>query len=469
MLFLTASLCMMTCTGPSADKEADLEAGFQNPPESARPRVWWHWMNGNISIEGIQADLKWMKRVGIAGFQNFDAGLNTPQVVEKRLIFMTPEWKEAFRYTTLLADSLGLEMAIAGSPGWSESGGPWVLPFQAMKKLVWSEIYLEGGIPFSDTLPEPPHTSGPFQNIAGGRGFSISEEEPSIPEYYADVAVIACPIPENDLPLSSLQPKISSSGGQFELQTLTDGDLAQSILLPAAPAGEKAWVQFEFDKPQTIQSLTLVISGRRRFPGFGRGEGENLLEASDDGLQFRSVLEIPGGSSIQRTLTFPPVTARFFRVTFKTPEPQTDQISGLFGLRPQRAPEGTQIAELLLHTNARVNRFEDKAGFTSASGLYELATSPVSTSDAITKTEVVDLTTEMNPDGILTWTPPEGRWIVLRLGYSLTGHQNSPASPEATGLEVDKLNRDHVKAYFDHYLDLYKDATGGLMGEHGLQ
>src|SRR4051812_14737703 len=78
--------------------------GFQDPPASARPRVWWHWMSGNITKEGIKADLEWMKRVGIAGFQNFDAGLNTPQIVDKRLVYMTPEWKDAFRYATTLAD-----------------------------------------------------------------------------------------------------------------------------------------------------------------------------------------------------------------------------------------------------------------------------------------------------------------------------------------------------------------------------
>ena len=105
-------------------------------------------MNGNITKEGIKADLLWMKRVGIGGFQNFDAALMTPQIVEKRLIYMTPEWKDAFLFTTKLADSLGLEMAIAGSPGWSESGGPWVTPAQAMKKFVWSETRIEGGKAF---------------------------------------------------------------------------------------------------------------------------------------------------------------------------------------------------------------------------------------------------------------------------------------------------------------------------------
>jgi hypothetical protein len=131
----------------------DLMRGFQNPPDSAKPRVWWHWMSGNITKEGIKADLGWMKRVGIGGFQNFDAGLNTPQIVEKRLVYMTPEWKDAFKYAATLADQLGLEMAIAGSPGWSESGGPWVPPDQAMKKYVWSETRIEGGHPFTGVLP----------------------------------------------------------------------------------------------------------------------------------------------------------------------------------------------------------------------------------------------------------------------------------------------------------------------------
>ncbi len=125
---LAAGLAALMGTGLVFSQGPDdaLARGFQNPPASAKPRVWWHWMNGNITKEGIKADLEWMKRVGIGGFQNFDAGLNTPQIVEKRLVYMTPEWKDAFKYTATLADQLGLEMAIAGSPGWSESGGPWV-------------------------------------------------------------------------------------------------------------------------------------------------------------------------------------------------------------------------------------------------------------------------------------------------------------------------------------------------------
>jgi (4-O-methyl)-D-glucuronate---lignin esterase len=89
-----------------------------DPPESAKPRVWWHWMNGNVSKEGIKADLEWMKRVGIGGFQNFDGGVGSAAVlVPKRVDFLSPEWKDAFKYAATLADQLGLEMTGPVRPG----------------------------------------------------------------------------------------------------------------------------------------------------------------------------------------------------------------------------------------------------------------------------------------------------------------------------------------------------------------
>jgi alpha-L-rhamnosidase/F5/8 type C domain len=448
----------------SAQNGDALERGFLNPPDSAKPRVWWHWMNGNITKEGIKLDLEWMKRTGIGGFQNFDAALNTPQVVEKRLVYMTPEWKDAFKYAATLADQLGLEMAIAGSPGWSESGGPWVPPAQAMKKLVWSETRVEGGRPFTAALAKPPSTTGPFQNIAGGRGFGAAASAPPPPQVYADSAVVAFRAPDSDVTMAELQPKVTSSGGSFDLATLTDGDLAKATTLPAAPVGEKAWIQLEFAKPQAIRGITLVVAG----PG-GRGgaAGEQALESSNDGQQFQTITEIPRGGAAEHTLSFPPVSARFFRVTFKTPPPQQQPAAG--AAPPPAAPTGSSIAELVLHVGPRVNRFEEKAAFALAPSLYPFATPAVAPAEAIRKAEVLDLTAKMHPDGTLDWTPPAGRWVVLRIGYSLLGITNHPASPEATGLEVDKLNRAYVKAYLENYLAQYKDTVGPLMGKRGLQ
>jgi hypothetical protein len=420
-----------------------LRRGFENPPDSAKPRVWWHWMNGNITKEGIQADLEWMKRVGIGGFQNFDAALSTPQIVERRLVYMTPEWKDAFRYAATLADQLGLEMAIAGSPGWSESGGPWVPPAQAMKKVVWSETRVEGGRPFTGALPKPPSVTGLFQDIPRPGALTMYDGAPA--EYYADSQVVAFRAPENEIALGELEPRVTSSGGHFEFAALNDGDLAKTTPLPAAAAGEKSWIQFEFARPQTVRALTLVASGGRE------------LEASDDGAEFRSVATIAGNNGIERTISFPAVTARFFRVTFLTSP------------NAAAAPADYKVAELDLHADARVNRFEEKAAFAATPDLYASATPPVAAADAIRKQGTMDLTARMQPDGRLEWTPPPGRWIVLRMGYSLTGSHNNPASPEATGLEVDKLSSASVKAYFNHYLDMYKETLGPLMGKRGLQ
>ena len=462
------------CGVPDKNVGSKLESGFMNPPDSARPRVWWHWMNGNITKDGIRADLEWMHRVGIRGFQNFDAALMTPKIVEKRLVYMTPEWKDAFRFTTHLADSLGLEMAIAGSPGWSESGGPWVKPEQAMKKFVWSETRIKGDIPFKGILPKPPSTTGVFQNLEMKEAFSLTgAQEVKPPEYYADAAVIAYRLPDSDVSLAILKPKVTSSGGKFNLDALTEGDLTTSTLLPYTKPGENAWIMFEFIQPQTMQALTIVGGGNPGMFGFDADKSPRTLEASEDGKTFKKVIDILIGGIDQKTLTFSPVTAKYFRFTWKTPTPEPAfNIGAAFGFDAvalPKAPAGTKVAELVLYPVARVNRFEEKAAFTTATDLYSAQTPEVKAGDAVKKADVIDLTSKMKPDGTLEWTPPTGNWNVVRLGYSLTGKKNSPASPEATGLEVDKLNASHVRAYFNNYLDQYKDATGGLMGKNGLQ
>ncbi len=116
---------LLSCQGC---KDADnLRSGFENPPQEARPQVWWHWMNGNITRDGIRKDLDWMQRVGIGGIHHFDAGsAYTPQIVDHRLIYMHDDWKDAFRYAVGYADSLGMDITVASAPGWSATGGPWV-------------------------------------------------------------------------------------------------------------------------------------------------------------------------------------------------------------------------------------------------------------------------------------------------------------------------------------------------------
>ena len=469
ILSLIGSLALSVISFSQANNSRDtLYKNFVTPPATAKPRVWWHWMNGNITKDGIRKDLEWMSRSGIGGFQNFDAGLTTPQIVKKRLIYMTPEWKDAFRFAAKLADSLHLEMAIAGSPGWSESGGPWVPAKEGMKKLVWREIRVKGGQAFTGSLPKPAATSGVFQNLKiPDEIFSLSEKTAAPPEYYEDVAVVAYRIPAGDVSMNDLNPKITSSGGSFTLAQLTDGDLDATSLLPSDSIKGYAWIQYEFAQPQTIKAISVVGGGSKSQFGFTGKSEDRSLQVSDDGINFQRVSFIPLGVIQQQTITIPPTTAKYFRVTFKNPPLPFDfsAITGS-GIKP-KAPAGNDIAEIVLYPETRINHFEEKAGFAPATDLNTYNTPQ--TSDAIAESDVIDLTTKMSADGSLNWTAPSGEWRIVRFGYSLTGKQNHPASPEATGLEVDKLDATAVKNYFENYLNQYKDATGGLMGNKGLQ
>jgi len=238
--------------------------------------------------------------------------------------------------------------------------------------------------------------------------------------------------------------------------------------LRKAAAGEKAWIQYEYPQPQRICALTIV----RRSSGpnddyFGRGGGfepSESLEASDDGINFRVVATVPRGGSAEHTIAFTPVAAKYFRMTFRTAAARTT------GVASASPAADIALAELVLHPDAQVNRFEEKAAFNQTPDLYGFATPEVTRADTIRKSDVVDLTGKLHSDGTLDWTPPAGRWVVLRIGYSLLGITNHPATKEATGLEVDKLNAHYVKNYMDRYLDSYKETVGAeFMGKRGIR
>ncbi len=468
-LIAGAALAAMLAGSPAlAQQQADaLGASFVDPPNTARPRVWWHWMSGNVTQDGIDKDLAWMKRIGLAGVQNFDAGFNdggffdTPHIVDKRLVFMTPEWRAAFKHAVETADADGFEFAIAGSPGWSETGGPWVKPDQAMKKLVWSETIVEGGRKLDKPLAAPPSVAGPFLGVPGG-GSAMAAIKGPLPTYYRDAAVVAYRLPAAEQ--APLAPAKITASNPIDVALLTDGDLVRQVELPFAPDKE-TWIQVEYAKPQTLRALRLVAAHAGGFGEFGATAPEGRIEASDDGKTFRPVVKLPVHGALQQTVAFPATTARYFRVVF-LPRPSNPALA-MAGLKD---PTSHQIAELAFEAGARVHRFEDKAGWSSAGGLDEDPTPQASADTIVHRADVVDLTDRLKPDGTLDWTPPAGRWEVLRYGYSLTGRQNSPASAEGTGLEVDKLSREHVTAYADTYLDLYQQTVGPeLMGKRGVQ
>ncbi|MBC8063396.1 MAG: hypothetical protein H7Y17_01075 [Chlorobia bacterium] len=158
MLYLLAAACVLNQSPIQPDP---LSRAFQRPPASARPHTWWHWMDGNITKEGITADLEAMKQAGIGGAHMFDVGQGVPA---GRINYNTPEWRALMVHAIREAKRLGLEMTMHNCAGWSSSGGPWVKPADAMKKVVNASLEFEG--PGNPPLPTPSKVGGFYQDIS---------------------------------------------------------------------------------------------------------------------------------------------------------------------------------------------------------------------------------------------------------------------------------------------------------------
>jgi hypothetical protein len=454
-----------------------LEQAFKEPPDAAKPRAWWHWLNGNVTKEGITADLEWMKRVGIAGMQMFDGSLGVPQFTDERLVWMTPKWKEAFRHAAAEADRLGLEMSMAASGGWSETAGPWVKPEEAMKKVVWSETRVQGPKRFAGVLPSPPSVNGRFQNmpippsfdfptptdLPGAKPAVKEPPPPPDPTYYADTVVLAYRVPDDEARMADLQPKLTTSGGEVPLTALVDGDYSKTVPLLLPDGGKPAWIRFDFAQPFRAQAFSIAVGPGVGF--FGATPPAGQVQASADGTSWATLVNLPGpeplfGGFPIRTYSFPETTARSYRVVLEPPGP-----GPLADLMPVPPIRQFDIAEMELHSGPRVNLWEDKASFATLLDAGGVDTPPVPAGQAIARASVVDLTSRMGKDGKLDWDVPAGRWVLLRMGYSLTGEKNHPATPEATGYEVDKLSRKHVNAYVENYVGQVSDAVGPYFGK----
>ncbi|WP_242526429.1 glycosyl hydrolase [Novosphingobium sp. KA1] len=462
---------------PAAPDQADPLAGqFSDPPMEARPRVWWHWINGNITVDGLRKDLAWMKRIGIGGAQAFDVNLQSPQIVDQRLVYMTPAWRSAFKAAAREADRLGIELAIASSPGWSETGGPWVTPADGMKKLVWSEVTVSGGKRLTRPLPMPPSVTGPYQSIAAtsGTNSTINEKAPDVPApFYRDAVVVAVPA-EPALADGAAATFTSGEGQPVDAAALTDGDLETGADLPKV-ARQPTLLTARYPAARTIRALTLFVPG-----GAGKFIGANLkasLEAQTAAGQWTTVTDIPLGR-VPTTRSFAPVTARAFRIVFQdasslpnfAPPPAGVDLSALAaGFSGGKPAASIRVAEFALSAEERVNRAEAKAGFDIVPDYYALDAG-LANSAGVAPDRIIDLTPRLHADGTLDWTPPPGRWRIIRFGYSLVGTMNHPAPLEATGLEVDKYDGEAVRRYMDHYLATYRQTVGAdLIGAQGVR
>lgn len=429
-----------------------LDEGFVNPPEQAKPRTWWHWTNSNVTKEGISKDLEWMKRVGIGGMHLADVAAGQGQVVEKKISFWTPEWIDAVRHTAVESDRLGLEMTIFSSAGWSLSGGPWVKPEQAMKKLVWSETDVKGPLDFTGQLPSPPSMEGPIRNLP--RAARVTDSDP---QFYKDCIVLAFPTPEQEADISQAIPSVTTGSGTINPDALIDDDLYTSTAIKSGKDRSTVWVQYSYEEAFTARALTLA--NRAGIP-LGR------LTVSNDGNNFRTIAVLPGAQLYRSgkvlTIAFPETTAKYFRIEFTGAPMRPAEVMAEITNPPDSV---YTFGEIKLHSGARINRWEDKAGFYHLFNYEPVLSSETSSSSNIDPASIVDITSLMSPDGSLRWKVPAGRWTIMRFGYSLTGAKNRPAVPAGSGYEVDKLSREHTEAYIKEYMAPLADALGPLYGK----
>lgn len=454
----------------AAPNEGDwLESAFSNPPDSARPRVWWHWMNGNVTEAGIRKDLEWMKRVGIGGLQAFEVDIQTPQIVDRRLTFMSPEWKDAFRVAAVEADRLGLEFAIAASPGFSVTGGPWVAPQDGMKKIAWSETTVEGGRRFIGTLPTPADTTGPFQDASPFSLLAPIQAQKTLPSLYQDTTVFAYRLPAETQPLAL---SASIAGKPLDTALLTDSSFSAGLSIPKGSPESPTIIELVLDKPQQVQTVTVFMRGA--FQLFQPGIVFSRLEASVDGATWREIANL-GVNLLPTTVSFPPVEATRFRLVLTKVGAGGGHAAAVRGVDVStfdafKPSPDVELVELRLSNEPRIDRWEVKAGF---AGL-PLPGGPDARfgedQSGLAPADVIDLRDLMTPEGALDWTPPHGTWRVVRMGWSLVGATNHPAPAEGTGLEVDKLDRAAVRRYLETYLGIYRDAAGAdLFGRRGVQ
>jgi len=178
---------------------ANLEKGFRNPPPETRPWVYWYFMDGNLSREGITADLEAMRDAGIGGAIFLEVDLGLPRGSIK---FMSPEWQVLFVHAVHESERLGIDLAVAAGPGWCGAGGPWVTPDHSMQDLVASETNVMGPAKFDSVLSRPPPRVPFF-----GESTLTPELAKQWREFYRDVAVLAFPKPKGNLRLTDVDEK----------------------------------------------------------------------------------------------------------------------------------------------------------------------------------------------------------------------------------------------------------------------
>ena len=385
----------------SAAVAADISpVAFANPARMYAPYVWWHWMNGNVTKEGITADLEALAGNGLAGAMMFDASCHIPK---GPITFGTHEYFDCMRHAAKEAKRLGLVLGIANGTGWANSGGPWVTPAESMKYTTCSETPVKGPVRFDAVLPRRMDDNG----------------------FYADIAVLA----------------VKGVGRRMQADVTT---------VENEPDAMSRHDEAEFAVRATKGNVTTVtapekvtaagFSWRISFPWHWNLPGVAEIEVSDDGREFRHLETMPFHVSyfnaqfrdLRRHTFEKPVTFKALRFT-------------------TRCDWKIKLEEFHLESEPRLEDIDGKKLRFKMPCAKSLATT--SKQGVADPAETVVLTDRMDASGRLVWDVPEGEWTIIRVGYHSNGKLVSASGTAAgRGLEVDKLSVSAVERHFEAYV-----------------
>jgi hypothetical protein len=176
-----------------------LKEGFFNPPDSARPGVYWYFMDGNLDREAMTKDLESMKRAGIGYVLFLEVNVGLPR---GKVDFLSDEWQELYKHAVREAERLGIRIILGSGPGWAGSGGPWVTPAQSMMHLVASDTSVTGPVLFTGVLPLA-KPKKPFFGEGSLTPILKSQRD----TWYEDVAVLAFPTPKKKYLIDRIDEK----------------------------------------------------------------------------------------------------------------------------------------------------------------------------------------------------------------------------------------------------------------------
>ena len=410
---------------------------FQNPPESAKPWIFWYWMNASVTKEAITADLEAMKENGIGGAYLMPIrGPADPPLLEPPVVQLTSLWWEMVLHALNEAKRLNLKIAMHASDGFALAGGPWITPELSMQKVVWTQTYVEGGKTLDILLDQPETNEG----------------------YYQDIVIFAYPAEkENSQTTFSTIPIVTSSIPGENPQYLVKKDNRKAFR-----SSEPCSIEYRFDKPFTCRSIII------RANGSNYQANRLIVRCSNDGIHFRTVcrLEPPRhGWQDEGNVThaIEPTTASFFRFLYDTTgsEPGAEDLDGA-KWKPSLKITGIELSEV-----PKIHQFEGKTGAVwriSSRTKHE----EVADSLCVQPEDFLNISEKVDENGHLSWNVPEGYWSILRIGHTSTGKTNYTGGG-GLGLECDKFNTEAVKLQFDNWFGAVVQNAGDELVERALK